>query len=106
MHILTATIGRGAPGADNWLKPDEWSDFQSDLLMAFADAALTASLFEHHSGIGRWQGEDEESFKVALGWEVAPNRFTVQSLLRRIGALKTAYRQDAIAITEGESRLI
>lgn len=106
MHILTATIGRGAPGSDNYLKLDEWNDFQSDLLLAFSNAALSGSLFEHHTGIGRWQGEDEESYKVTVGWQETPNRYTVSSLIRRIAALKEAYRQDAIAITEGESRLI
>lgn len=106
MHILTATIGRGAPGSENWLKPDEWSDFQSDLLLAFSNAALSGSLFEHHNGTGLWQGEAEESFKVTVGWQETPNRHTVASLIRRIAALKEAYRQDAIAITEGESRLI
>ena len=105
MFTYTATIGRGA--GDRCLSEEKWATFEDHVNQVFTDIALghDDDFVEVHSGMGNWQGIEEESTKITLLTNIELDRTMIGVIRRNLEALAEAYDQDAIAFTIGQSEL-
>jgi hypothetical protein len=127
MQNITITIGRGVPeklrsNADTAgildtdgqnLSDEAWGQFTDEVLdeLTFlaVDLGATEYWHEEHTGLGDWDGQVEESAKLTLLFEapalaVLPHHRQV--LAQRLADLRSRYRQDAVAVSWGDSDLV
>jgi len=120
MYVTTITIGRNVtstPGINEdpvqVPMPDErWSAFkvaaaalltEAVIKTQKADGVVAPFYYEQHSGIGVWDGVEEESFKITT---LSDQPMTYRAWLRdELGDLAPQFDQLAIALTVGESEL-
>lgn len=94
----TIGFGRNIGSTPDKLTDEEWSSFRDDVLRAVHESG--GEVIFVGTGDGIWQGVREEAACVVfLGGNAS-------SLLDRLSTLAIRYRQDSIAITEGETEFI
>ena len=114
-YVTTVTIGRNVPGPDAELPVLEWETFIDEVSEVWGELAykrqLEATLqhqpdaffLEVHQGVGVWDGVKEESAKVTIVSEFVLTG--KGDAITRTHEICKNYRQEAFALTVGESVL-
>lgn len=103
--IVYVTIGRNVN--DTPMSDELWTDFVTEtrlnVYVSQSFATHNPSETQVHYGMGEWNGITEESAIVSLYTESGINREILETLLDET---KRKFRQDAIAVTYGDSKLV
>lgn len=97
---VTISIGRGLPSGGA-LRPSEWEAFRSHIDDTLADCGATVYVARAYS-VGEWEGVAEES----ATWVASVPVECVGYLRDYLRVATDVYRQDAIALTIGETELV
>lgn len=100
MSTVTLSIGRNI-GADP-MPAEDWTTFRAYLNLAAVECGLDVVFTG--TGAGIWQGEISEDAHTVVG--LTTDATDLEELARSLGQLARAYRQDAIAMTVGETTLV
>ncbi|WP_263729975.1 hypothetical protein [Cellulomonas sp. SG140] len=103
MIAVTVTLGRNVGTVP--MAAEEWDDFQTDAEAILEGCTVREDVWwcERHYGAGEWDGIREESVRVTLLGVVEVRE---AQLRLELAELADQYRQDAVALSWGESVLV
>ena len=104
MHSYTLTIDRNIgtePMSDKL-----WGSFKLSAYYTLFKLVGWHAIAERFHGEGEWEGVKEESYKLTALTETPLDAFLLEKLKRQLRIVAADYRQDAIALTIGESELV
>lgn len=104
--VVTVTIGRNIGSKP--MDETDWENFTEDIKSAVESSMgfQAHDMSESKDGPGVWDMQEEESRSLKWFYPSTPSVYQAKTIRRRLGQVRAAYSQDAVALEFGVSELI